>query len=52
MERDVDARVALLTPVDLTAFVGQLQIGHFVVDGGGGVAVFTLRVVELLSASI
>ena len=32
MERDVDARVALLTPVDLTAFVGQLQICHFVVN--------------------
>ena len=54
MERDVDARVALLTPVDLTAFVGQLQISHFVELSslGGGGAVSTLRVIELPLASI
>ena len=29
MERDVDARVALLISADLTAIVGQIQIGDF-----------------------
>ena len=32
MERDNDARVALLTPADLTAVISQLQIAAFCRD--------------------
>ena len=39
------------SPLLLTALVGQLQIGHFCRESLDGAA-FTLRVIELLSASI
>ena len=41
MERDVDARVALLTLADLTALVGQLQFVQFCCESLGGGAAFS-----------
>ena len=58
MERDVDARVALLTPADLTSVIAQLQIGTYCRDffqissNAQNFPSFNTRVIDLLSASI